>query len=117
MKQLPYSLDPPRRACVLDAIREVCLYRGWLLLVAHVRMSHVHVVAEAEVAQEKVMNDFKSYASRALNRMGLDAPNRMRWAHHGSTRWLNKDQEVQGGIKYVVEEQGAAMALFVWDFV
>jgi len=41
-----------------------------------------------------VMNDFKAYASRWRNRMGLDGPNRKRWARHGSTRWLRKPQQV-----------------------
>ncbi len=117
MKQLPYLLDPARRACGLEAIREVCLYRGWNLLAAHVRMNHVHVVVEADVKPEKVMNDFKAYASRALNRLGLDATGRKRWARHGSTLWLNEDEAVQRAIRYVVEEQGETMALFVGDFV
>ena len=48
MDQAPYLLDHDRRAAVLEAIREVCLHRGWGLLAAHVRMNHVHVVVEAE---------------------------------------------------------------------
>src|ERR1039457_5365640 len=70
MKQVPYSLDRDGRAPVLEAPREVCLHRGWSLLAAHVRTNHVHVVVEAEVRPEKVMNDFKSYASRGFNRLG-----------------------------------------------
>ena len=59
------------------------------------------------------MNEFKSYASRELNRMDRDGPERKRWARHGSTRWLWKDQDVQKAIQYVVEEQGKPMALSV----
>ena len=51
---------------VLQALREVCLHRGWSLLAAHVRTNHVHAIVESEVPPEKVMNDFKSYASRDL---------------------------------------------------
>jgi REP element-mobilizing transposase RayT len=115
MKQAPYSLERESRAVVLDALREVCAYRGWNLFAAHVRMSHVHVVVEAAVPPEKVLNDLKSYASRALNRLGRDEPGRRRWAHHGSTRWLWKDQEVRDAMRYVVEEQGEPMAVFVTD--
>jgi len=106
MIQLPYYLDPNARSAVLAALREVCSHRGWPLLAAHVRTTHVHAVVEADVPPEKVMNDFKSYATRCLNRLGRDSPDRRRWARHGSTRCLWKDQDVRQAIKYVVEEQG-----------
>jgi len=106
MNQTPYSLDPDGRAALLEALREVSLHRGWNLLAAHVRTNHVHVIVDADVRPERVMNDFKSYASRGLNRLGRDGPDRKRWARHGSTRWLWKDQDVQEAIRYVVEEQG-----------
>lgn len=117
MNQAPYSLDRDGRAAVLEATQEVCLQRGWNLLAAHVRTNHVHVVVEAEVRPEKVMNDFKSYASRGLNRLGRDGSGRKRWARHGSTRWLWKDKDVQEALRYVVEEQGEPMAVFVVDVV
>ena len=75
----------------------------------------MHVVVEAEVRPEKVRNDFKAYASRGLNRKGGDESARKRWAHHGSTRWLWKDQDVLEAIRYVVEEQGEPMAVFLAD--
>jgi len=80
-----------------------------------VRTNHVHVVVEAEVQPERVMLEFKSYASRALNNLGLDGPDRRRWARHGSTRWLFKDRDVCEAIRYVIESQGTPMALFVAD--
>jgi REP element-mobilizing transposase RayT len=91
MDQAPYLLDRHRRATVLDALREVCLHCGWSLWAAHVRTNHVHAVVEAEVRPEKIMHAFKSYASRNLNRLGIDELGRKRWARHGSTRWLWKD--------------------------
>ncbi|MDR3703645.1 MAG: hypothetical protein P4L56_28615 [Candidatus Sulfopaludibacter sp.] len=75
MNQAPYRLDQIRHDAVLEAIQEVCVHRGW-----------VHTVVEAEVPPERVMGDFKAYASRRLNGMRLDEPNRKRWAHHTSRR-------------------------------
>jgi REP element-mobilizing transposase RayT len=115
MDQKPYVLDSIRRTAVLESMREVCLHRGWSLLAAHVRSTHVHVIVEADAKPEKIMNDFKSYASRSLNRLGCDTPNRKRWAHHGSTRWLFEDENVRQAIRYVVEEQGEPMAVFVTE--
>ncbi len=89
-----------------------CVYRGWSLLAAHVRSNHVHTVVEAEAPPERIMNDFKAYASRRLNRMGLEEPGRKRWARHGSTRWLWKPQHVSAAIQYILAEQGETPSAF-----
>ena len=113
MLQGPYVLDRESRAVVLASLRTHCAHRGWNLLAAHVRSNHVHAIVEAEIRPERIMNEFKSYASRELNRLRSGGPNRRRWARHGSTRWLWKDQDVRQAIQYVVEEQGERMDLFV----
>ena len=115
MLQYPFTLDGGSRAVVLAAIQGHCAHRGWYLLAAHVRSTHVHVVVEAEARPERIMNEFKSYASRALNRRESHGPDRERWARHGSTRWLWKDEDVRHALQYVIDEQGEAMALFVAD--
>ena len=112
MDQPPYSLDHDRRAVVLEALREVCGHRGWILYAAHVRTTHLHAVVEAEDRREKVMNDLKSYASRWLNRSGFDDANRRRWTRHGSTRWLWDEASVSAAIRYVVDSQGEPMAVY-----
>jgi REP element-mobilizing transposase RayT len=53
--------------------------RGWNLLAGHVRSNHVHAIVESETRPERIMNEFKSYASRELNRLGVDSPERKRW--------------------------------------
>ena len=112
MDQPPYGMDRSRREAVLAALRERCCERNWSPLAAHVRTHHIHIVVEAEARLERVMNDLKSYASRCLNRMGLDEPARKRWARHGSTRWLWKPEHVSAAIRYVVDQQGDPMAVF-----
>jgi REP element-mobilizing transposase RayT len=112
MDQPPYSMDRSRREAVLAALVERCTDRRWSLLAAHVRTNHVHIVVEAEVRPERIMNDLKSYASRCLNRLGLDDPAPKRWTRHGSTRWLWKVQNVSAAIRYVVDQQGDPMAVF-----
>ncbi|MGA2713310.1 MAG: transposase [Bryobacteraceae bacterium] len=93
------------------------MHRGRKLHAAHVRTNHVHVVVEANVRPELVMNTFKSYASRSLNRRGSDEPDRKRWARHGSTRWLWKDEDVQEAIRYVVSEQGEPMKVYLAELL
>ena len=113
MLQDPYVLDAVARPVVLAAIHRHCAYRGWNLLAAHVRSNHVHILVEAETQPERIMNEFKSYASRELNQLTSERPDRKRWARHGSTRWLWKDQDVRHALQYVIDEQGEPMALFV----
>ena len=112
MGQEPYELDAPRRQIVLGAIREVCSYRHWRLLAVHVRARHVHVVVQAAANPERVMNDFKAYASRALNAAGLDPSERKRWTRHGSTRYLWTPQRVDECVHYTLHEQGEPMAAY-----
>jgi REP element-mobilizing transposase RayT len=112
MDQAPYSMDRDRRQEVLSSLVERCLYRRWGLLAAHVRTNHVHLVIEAEVRPERIMNDLKSFASRRLNQLGFDGTDRRRWARHGSTRWLWKREAILAAVCYVVDKQGDQMAVF-----
>ena len=73
----------------------------------------MHVIVEAEARPERIRNEFKSYARSELNRLGSDGPDRKRWARHGSTRWLWKDEDVRHALQYVIDEQSEPMALFV----
>jgi REP element-mobilizing transposase RayT len=104
MHQPPYCLYQNQREVALDALREVCLYRGWRLWAAHVRSNHVHAVVEAEVRPELVMNALKSYASRRLNRLSADERDR--------NRWLWKDEDVLEAIRYIVSGQGKPMEVY-----
>ena len=112
MRHAPYALDQTRREAVLRSIQEVCAYRAWSLLAAHVRTTHVHVVIDGQASPERIMGDFKEYASRRLSQMRCDQPERKRWARHGSTRWLNTPESVAAAMRYVVHEQGEPMSVF-----
>jgi REP element-mobilizing transposase RayT len=116
MDQAPYLLDAPGRNTVLEAIHGVCSYRHWSLLAAHIRMTHVHAVVDADARPESVMNTFKSYASRRLNDISADSPDRKRWSRHGSTLWLKERENIAAAIRYVVDGQGAPMAVFEAEY-
>jgi REP element-mobilizing transposase RayT len=112
MTQPPYEMDAPRRKAVLQAIIEVGRYRGWQLLAVHVRSSHVHIVVRSIAPPEKVMNDFKAYASRRLNRDGFENKKRKRWSRHGSTQYKWTLEQVQSTVHYVLHEQGDPMETY-----
>src|SRR5262245_42903381 len=86
LRQEPYFLDEARRSVVLRTIREVAAHRGWKLWAVHVRTNHVHIVLTAASKPEKVMADFKAWASRRLREACGESADRDRWTQHGSTR-------------------------------
>jgi REP element-mobilizing transposase RayT len=90
----------------------VAAHRGWNLWAVHVRTNHVHIVVTAPASPEKVMADFKAWASRRLREAFGESADRDRWTQHGSTRYLNSEAAVDSAIAYVVDEQGEAMARF-----
>lgn len=112
MSETLYFLDEARRRIVLQAIMEASSYRRWVLLAAHIRSNHVHVVIHAILQPEQIMNTIKSYASRHLNEAKLDGDRVSRWTRHGSTRYLWKESELETTIQYVVNEQGLPMTVF-----
>ncbi len=112
MKASTLRLDRVRRREVLASIRESCEYRGWTLLAAHVRSTHVHLVVASAAEPEKMMGILKSYASRRLAKAGLEPRARPKWAVHGSTRWLWEETDVVGAVDYVLDGQGRAMEVY-----
>jgi len=100
MKQPPFVMEAGRREPVLAALHERCRQQHWVLLASHVRTNQVHILVEAEMKPETVMNDIKSYASRCLNLTNWDEPARKRWARHSAA------------IRFVVDKQGEPMAVF-----
>ncbi len=105
----PVSLDKSRRTAVQAAIIEVCAYRCWTLLALHVRTTHIHAVIAAPTTPEKVLNDFKAYATRRLRREKLATMELRVWSGHGSTRYIWKDEQLADVIDYVVNRQGTAL--------
>ncbi len=106
LKHPSIQLTEQQRQGVRDAIREVCHHRAWRLNACNVRTNHVHAVVTAIDSPEKVMNDFKAYATRCLAEQGLVESDRTMWTRHGSTRYLNEDASVIAACRYVLEEQG-----------
>jgi REP element-mobilizing transposase RayT len=113
MIQAAYVLDEQRREVVLRSCRQSCEFRGWWLFAAHIRSNHVHTVLQAGEEPERVLNDLKAYASRALTKAGFDVSDRRRWARHGSTRYLWNEEQLRAAINYVVREQGEPMAVYI----
>jgi REP element-mobilizing transposase RayT len=112
MKQSEYRLDESHRDIVLQTVQEVAMHRHWQLWAAHVRGNHLHAVVSAGCKPEKVMSDFKSWASRRLRESFSESPDRERWTEHGSTKYLWDEDALARAIEYVVNGQGESMAVY-----
>jgi len=109
LKQLmypPFRLDAKQRRLVEKAVREVCVYRQYILRAINVRTNHVHAVATATKPPECLLNAFKAYATRALREAKLAHTTVKLWARHGSTVYLWKERDVAKAIEYVMLAQG-----------
>ncbi len=97
-----------QRTCIELAIEEVARYRAWSLDALAVRTNHIHIVVGADAAPEKVVVDFKAYATRGLRRQGLSKQQNV-WAEHGSTAYLFDAHAYQCAVHYVLEQQGESL--------
>jgi REP element-mobilizing transposase RayT len=107
LKHPPVILDARMRGATDAAIREVCEYRRWTLYAINVRTNHVHtVVSFADADPEKVMGDFKAYATRRMRKDGIvDSSSRV-WTAKGSKRPIWDEDGLARVVYYVEEEQG-----------
>jgi REP element-mobilizing transposase RayT len=110
MKGAPIRLGPAQAEALVAQFRETAAYRGWLLLAGAVMANHVHLVVgvPGDPDPEKLLHDFKSYASRTLNRLGSRPVNGTWWTESGSKRKL---RDVLAAVEYVRNQE---RPLVIW---
>ncbi len=105
-KQPPVVLSRYERSIVHRAIEEVCQFREYDLKALNVRSNHAHSVVSKAIRPEKIVNDFKVYATRHLRYEGLFLADLKVWSRGASTRYLWKPHHVAAAIDYVLYSQG-----------
>ena len=107
----PVTLSETGCRLVLESMKQTCRFRGWLLVAAHVRTNHVHVIVASAGPAEPILRDLKSYASRRLNE--AEGAQRKRWTRGGSTRSLPTARAIENAMRYVLDGQGGSMAVYL----
>jgi hypothetical protein len=115
LSESPYLLDRETRSLVLDAILAVCAHRQWIAHAVHVRSTHVHAVVFGEVKPERMLADFKAYATRSIRSRSVAGGRSRHWAIHESTRYLWNETSVKAAIEYVLNGQGTRMSCYPDD--
>jgi ATP-dependent DNA helicase RecG len=100
LKYEPITLDDAQRQCVDAAIRSDCGLRDRDVRALNVRTTHVHAVIAAADSHERVLNDIKTWATRALRDAGL-VGNRPVWASGGYQQACASPEAVGNAIDYV----------------
>jgi REP element-mobilizing transposase RayT len=110
LKYPSVKLDALCREMVLQGILEVCEFRSWFAHSVHVRSNHVHIVVSGQEKPEKMMCDFKRYATKAIKKAGIISADKY-WTRHGSTKYIWTKDRLHSTIEYVKTGQGKIMAL------
>lgn len=114
MKGEPVFLTKIHADTIREQFLETADYRNWRLLAAAILRNHIHLVVgvPAEVDAADLLRDFKSYASRRLNKeFGKPKGDRW-WTESGSRRILKSEDAVRAAIRYVLEQEHP---LLVWS--
>src|SRR5437660_11013034 len=82
--QPPVNLNARQRVLVEKAIRETCTIREWSLWAINVRTNHVHTVVTANCRPERVLNAFKTNATREMREAKNWRRKESPWARGGS---------------------------------
>jgi REP element-mobilizing transposase RayT len=112
MVDSPVTLTPTQRALIENTILAHCNIRNWFLHAVNTRTTHVHAVVTADRDPDDVMEQFKSWCSRALSdAAGLKVPvarkaGRRHWFTEGGGKEEIYDEEyLRNAIRYVLEGQ------------
>ena len=109
LSESPYLLSLAAGTAAVGAVNGVCRHRGWTAHAIHARTNHIHIVAAGNADPNKMMSDFKAYATRKLKAI---TPRRHFWTTGGSTIFLWDDDAVTGAVDYVLRRQGRPMACY-----
>ncbi len=106
MRTEPFLLTQAlHRQTVLKAIQEVCHFSEWPLLALHIRWSHLHGIVDSPKAGI-VLQDWKSYATRALRQLPGEPGDQLYWTRGGSTNPLKSAAAISAAVNYVLAQQG-----------
>jgi REP element-mobilizing transposase RayT len=106
-------LDREQAEAILAQTKETAAYRGWQLLAVGIMIDHVHIVVgvPGDPDPENLLRDFKSYASRRLNKTWGKPPSETWWTEGGSRRKLKDEIAVREKIQYIRDQPNP---LLIW---
>jgi REP element-mobilizing transposase RayT len=113
LRGTPVKLGVKERQIVERAIRETCELRNWHLMALNVRTNHVHIVVYPGGKEPgRLLNAFKSNATRMLREADLWTNKHSPWADKGSNIYLWTERNLAIAVEYVIDGQGGPLPEF-----
>lgn len=114
MRGKPIYLSADQAAVVITQFQETASVRHWILLAAAVMSNHVHLIVGVvgDPDPNKLLHDFKSYGTRALNKQWPCPASETWWTKDGSKRKLPDESAVHNGVEYL-RRQHNPLAIYV----
>jgi REP element-mobilizing transposase RayT len=108
----PVYLTVEHARAVLEQFKETAQFRGWELRAVAIMANHVHLIVgvTGDPEPDTLLRDFKSHASRRLNKVFARPVRGTWWTESGSRRKLPDDAAVCRAVGYV---QGQRRPLLV----
>jgi len=100
MKYPPLFFSEKQRAIVSATIAAVCAFRHWTIYECNVGTNHLHVVVGGNAEPDKMIRDFKEYATRRLREAKELDPDRYVWTEGASTRYRWAEESFNAAIEY-----------------
>jgi REP element-mobilizing transposase RayT len=113
MQREPVLLTMRQAEILCGQFQETAACRKWVIDAVAVMVNHVHIVfgVPGDPEPSDMLRDWKSYASRGLNRTGPQPRDGRWWADQGSKRPIKTDERRLAAILYV---RNQANPLLVW---
>jgi REP element-mobilizing transposase RayT len=103
LKCPPIYLGLEQAEALLEQFHETARYRGWELLAIGIMANHVHIVVgvPGDPDPSDLLESFKPYGSRKLNRRWGKPASETWWTEGGSKRKLRDEAAIRAAIEYV----------------
>ncbi|MCA9109967.1 MAG: transposase [Planctomycetaceae bacterium] len=108
LKGKPVFFNRQQADLIIRQLRETAEYREWHLLAASIMRNHIHIVVSVpgDPPPQTLLQSFKSYASRALNKQWPRPENDTWWTESGSKRKLPNETAVKLAVRYTYHQHG-----------
>lgn len=109
----PIFLRDDQALTISRQFHETAAYRGWQIVSFAIMRNHIHLIVSSpgDPQPDILLKDFKSYASRALNKTWGKPASGTWWTESGSKRRKATYQSLVNAVRYVAKQQNP---LLVW---
>jgi len=107
LRATPVRLEVDGARIASASFRETAAHRGWGILAGAIMANHIHLVVclSEDIDPGKLLQDFKSYASRALSKRFGQPASQTWWTTSGSRRRLTDETSLAAAIRYVQQQE------------